>query len=119
MNTPRTIYNYFWADMLQHAYDNHSRSDCDWILSVFSKDHLTEQLGLSDLQCAVIEFKTLEHLENQLNATPRTAIDEQDYLGRTALSLASGLAEIDIVKRLLQRGANPNITDIYGRTSLH
>ena len=115
----RTPYSEFWRDLFGADDRRYSPSEYDWILSNFSKDHLDEQLGFSDLHRAVIAFKNLPLFNAQLRATPRTAINEQDSNGYTALSWASYLGKTEIMTRLLQRGADPNLTDYQNQTSLH
>ncbi|CAB0031599.1 unnamed protein product [Trichogramma brassicae] len=46
-------------------------------------------------------------------------IDAQDNLGNTPMHLAMCYANEKVAKKLLQRGANPNLTDVEGLTLLH
>ena len=54
-----------------------------------------------------------------LSGTPRSAIDDVDATGRTILSWASQKGDDTTVAELLACGADPNITDSLGRSSLH
>ena len=56
--------------------------------------------------------------ESQLALVPRNEIDQRDSIGRTALSWASQRGDIEIVERLLMKGANPNAPDFKGKTPL-
>ena len=78
-----------------------------------------EQFGFSDLHYSIVNFKSLQLFETQLHTTPRTVINEQDSQGRTALSWASFFGNIEVMARLLQRGADPNVADLEGHTPLH
>ena len=54
-----------------------------------------------------------------LASTPRSAIDDTDYGGRTILAWAAYQGDEDAVKALLSCGADPNHRDVGGRTPLH
>lgn len=56
-------------------------------------------------------------IENLLLAG--AAIDEQDDCGETALVMAIKVGRAEVVKCLLDRGADPAIPDDHGRTALH
>ena len=51
--------------------------------------------------------------------TPRSAIDDVDANGNTALSWAVRYSDCDSVKKLLLCGSNPGHVDLYGKTPLH
>ena len=52
-------------------------------------------------------------------ATPRELVNDLDQLGRNALSWACAKRDLRKVEKLLKMGADPNIADSEGRTSLH
>ena len=54
-----------------------------------------------------------------LACTPRSAIDDTDYGGRTVLAWAASQGDEDAVKALLACGADPNHRDTNGMTPLH
>jgi len=47
-----------------------------------------------------------------------TIIDAQNYNGETALWLAACVSHVDMVKMLVEEGANPMIVDINGDTAM-
>jgi hypothetical protein len=49
----------------------------------------------------------------------KVSIDSRDSSGRTALLLAVQSGRDAVVRALLARGADPNISDVYGETPLH
>ena len=54
-----------------------------------------------------------------LSMTPRSAIDNVDATGCTALSWAVQCCDRDCVEQLLLRGSDPGIVDLSGRNPLH
>ena len=63
-----------------------------------------------------IERKSDASLNHQLALTLRDLVDEVDIAGSTALSWAASLGKVEIVKSLLQKGADPSKVDFRGRT---
>lgn len=57
--------------------------------------------------------------EEVICTTPRGLINELDQLGRNALSWACAKGDLRKIEKLLKMGADPNIADSEGRTSLH
>ncbi|KAL9115558.1 MAG: hypothetical protein Q9187_007287 [Circinaria calcarea] len=57
--------------------------------------------------------------EEVICTTPRELINELDQLGRSALSWACAKGDLHKTGELLKMGADPNIADSEGRTSLH
>ena len=55
----------------------------------------------------------------ELLANSATDVNMEDSDKRTALYLAVVRGRADVVKVLLEHGANPNLADKYGRTALH
>ena len=75
-------------------------------------------LGFSQLQKAYLGLSGVTY-HTALSATPRSAIDEVDAMGRTILSWASQKGDDTTVAELLHCGADPNITDSSGISPLH
>ena len=75
-------------------------------------------LGFSDLQKAYLGLSGVTY-HTALSATPRSAINEVDAMGRTILSWASQKGDVTIVAELLDCGGDPNIIDSFGMSSLH
>ena len=55
----------------------------------------------------------------ELLANSVTDVNMEDSDKRTALYFAAVMGRTDLVKVLLEHGANPNLADKYGRTALH
>jgi hypothetical protein len=60
-----------------------------------------------------------QHHEPADAARARVSIDSRDSSGRTALLLAVLSGRDAVVTALLARGADPNISDVFGETPLH
>ena len=58
-------------------------------------------------------------LKDRLALTPRDLVNRPDRSGRTALSWAAQRRDIEAMKLLLQKGADPNIGDSGKRTPLY
>ena len=58
------------------------------------------------------------NLESQLVTIPRAEIDQEDYMGRTALSWAAQRGDINAMQVILMKGADPNKADKAGKTPL-
>lgn len=54
-----------------------------------------------------------------IRTTPREHINERDQQGRTAISWACAKNDLQKIEKLLKMGADPNIADSTGRTSLY
>ena len=76
-----------------------------------------EQLGWNALQAAVVELGP-QTFHSLIDSVPRSSIDEKDRHGRTALSIAAEYADIEKIRLLLQKGADPSTVDKVGRTPL-
>ena len=76
-----------------------------------------EELGCSDLHATVLGLDPANlSIGDRLASTSRDVIDQPDRTGRTALSWASQKSDIEVMQKLLIRGANPNLPDSYGDT---
>ncbi|MCJ1405508.1 hypothetical protein MMC11_008736 [Xylographa trunciseda] len=73
-----------------------------------------EQIGLPELHAAVLGYghKTFDDV---LPSLSRSSINDQDRMGRTAISLAAQSGDRNMIERLLLKGADPRIVDQYGR----
>lgn len=58
-----------------------------------------------------------EAIINELLSHPNIDIDHQNIYGNTALIFASTFGEIEIVKKLVERGANPFIKNLHQATA--
>ena len=86
---------------------------------ILSKGDLIDTFEFSDLHVAIFNLNSTETFADTLAVTPREAINNVDYTGRTALSRAAELGEYEMVKMLLIKGADPNISDTRGRSALY
>ena len=91
------------------------------ILQSCDQDELREttsrdQLSPLHIAAALGHIPALDYI---LKNAGLDMIDQQDAFGRTALWLASANGKEDAVKRLLDAGANPLVSDELGETALH
>ena len=77
-----------------------------------------ETLGLPDLHTAVLRLDSSTTFDERIASTPRELIDQQDYSGRTALSWAAELGNLDQIQKILVKGGDPNAVDSHGGTPL-
>ena len=77
-----------------------------------------DELNLNELHATIIGQEADVSFENLLTRTPRDLVDEVDIAGRTPLFWAASLGKTEVVKSLLQKGADPDKTDFGGRTPL-
>ena len=76
-----------------------------------------EEFGFTELHAAVLHLDHVKiSIRDQLAFTSRLDVDQQDYAGRTALFWAAKIADIEAMKLLLTKGADPNIPDHSGYT---
>ena len=79
-----------------------------------------DYFGFAKLHAAVLDLELDGNSpEAVINKTSREAINELDLVRRSALSWASGRGSVSKIEMLLRKGADPNIADNEGRTSLH
>ena len=86
---------------------------------ILSKGNPIDAFDFSDLHVAVLNLGSPTTFEETLASTSREAVNEFDRTGRTALSWAAELGEFEKIMMLLMKGADPNIADLNGRSSLH
>ena len=75
-------------------------------------------LGLTKLHVAVLRFDATLAWEELIALTPRESIDDLDSMKRTPLSWAAQRGDVDQIRSLLIKGADPNARDIQGKSSL-
>ena len=85
-------------------------------MTLIMRENLGEVLDLGGLHMAVLQIGSSPSFIDQLALTKREAIDQPDCSGRTALSWAAELGDIDQIQRLLRKGADPNAADCRGST---
>ncbi|MCJ1292094.1 hypothetical protein MMC34_003644 [Xylographa carneopallida] len=99
-------YSQFWDDRLWQRDSN--------IYGSFNP----ELLEYTDLQMALLGLG-MDSLHGSISATPRASVEERNSVGRTALSFAAALNNIDAVEHLLRKGADPNSEDNQNQTPLY
>lgn len=57
-------------------------------------------------------------LKSAIELSCNVGVDIQDKFGRTPISYAAQNADIELIELLIQKGANPNIQDIYSTSPL-
>ena len=77
---------------------------------------LSYWLTVAQLRVA-IENRDLS--ESQRLIRPDLPLNAREKKGRTLLHRACDLGMVDVVQKLVQLGADPNVQDIYGDTALH
>lgn len=87
--------------------------------STFCQEDPVEHFAFSKLHLAILNLQHTKSFDHELLATPRIAIDQRDSRGRTPLAWAACQGKVEVVRKLLQRGADPNIADLEGNTPLH
>ena len=109
-------YQTIWRLSLKHK----AAAETDPIYyRVLSNGNPIHAFGFPDLHIAVLNIDSRLTFEATLALTSREAINEPDCTGRTALSWAAEIGELERIKMLLMKGADPNITDLSGKASLH
>lgn len=113
--THRYGYLYFWQPLLIDTQFR-PRDQLDIFGSELELDHFQS----TPLHAAVLNLGLDgARPEEVICTTPRELINELDQLGRNALSWACGKGNLGKIGKLLKMGADPNIADSEGRTSLH
>ena len=77
-----------------------------------------EVLGFTDLHIAVLQLGPPPVSGSRIALTTPKSINQQDFIGRTALSWATELGKTDQICQLLVKGADPNLADFSGVTPL-
>ena len=88
------------------------------LISLLNRGDPVEVFCFKELHRAVIRLDPAEIFADRISLTSRKEIDQSDRTGRTALSWVAELGELDMITKLLMRGANPNKADVSGRTPL-
>jgi len=88
------------------------------------KDHpefvdVVEKYQFSKIHRLVLGILPTSELEQELDQTPSTVINQTDAQGKTALLWASRRGDETLVRLLLEHAANPNISDRMRRSPLH
>ena len=78
-----------------------------------------EVMGFNELHASIAGPRaSVSTFVTQLRMTARQEIDSRDKTGRTALSWAVELGNLEITEKLLIKGADPNLADNRGYTPL-
>ena len=85
---------------------------------ILSKGDPVEAFDFTDLHAATMNLDSSMTFKARLALTPREAINDLDAVGRTALSWAAELGDLDKIKTLLMKGADPNLADLSGKSAL-
>ena len=88
------------------------------LLSMLGREDPVEVFCFGELHRAIVRLDPVETFADRISLTSRNEIDQSDHMGRTALSWAAELGELDMIIKLLMRGADPNKADVAGRTPL-
>ncbi|KAL9117489.1 MAG: hypothetical protein Q9187_005974 [Circinaria calcarea] len=110
-------YQNYWSSAFSPGLN--SKSDRVWVATTFCQEDPIEHFEFSKLHLAILELQQAKGFDAELLATPRIVIDQRDSRGRTPLAWAAYHGKFEAVKKLLQRGADPNIGDLEGKTPLH
>jgi ankyrin repeat protein len=84
--------------------------EAGWASSVYflpESEALFSAVNANDPSRVVSVLEELKNIAIKLGGDPLTVVDKRDFFGRTALHLAVMVGAIDVVKVLLQAGANP------------
>jgi ankyrin repeat protein len=76
------------------------------------------RFGMNALHLAVLSWGSFELLDLLL-AHDQVKIDDVNGIGRTALHFAARTSNAMAVRKLIEKGANPNVRDKAGLTPLH
>jgi ankyrin repeat protein len=89
-------------------------------LEVFGSELEFDHFQFTPLRAAVLNLGLDGAApEEVVCTTSRELIDELDQLGRNTLSWACAKGDLRKIGKFLKMGADPNIADSEGRTSLH
>jgi len=114
--------NWFWEQKTKYdfrdLYDIEELEENWWDTYQLYRKRFTEDLLIATRSIKVDKIRRAKRLLKINKEKEFLIVDETDEDGRTALILASVMHHTDIVKMLLEAGANPNLTDGYGKTAL-
>ncbi|CAB0037931.1 unnamed protein product [Trichogramma brassicae] len=105
------------------AYKNEDQQVFQLLLRYGANPNLGNAPGLTLLHvlskrsCATEAAEVLFEFSEEIDQPIQ--IDARDYLGNTPLHLAMHRREYDLAELLLEKGADPNLTDADGSTALH
>ncbi len=88
------------------------------LLEKGANPNILDKEGMSPLHVAALYGREAE-IFDLLVAHGKVSVDHVDGNGQTALHLAARNVNIGAVQKLLERGANPNITNKWGQSPLH
>lgn len=80
--------------------------------------HSMDEFGFTELHRVCVGLSD-ESSETVILQTPRSRFNDGDATGRTPLSWAAQTGNLELVRRLLSLGADPNRSDYSGKSSLH
>ena len=87
------------------------------LLHAKANPNITDKYGDSSLHSAICGYCSKETVQDLINHGAH--VNAADNIGDTAISLASSIAQREIVKLLLLERADPNITNADGDACLH
>ena len=112
----RTPYQTAWRYCL---INRDATRTCPLLNRILSKGNPIDIFEFPNLHVAVLNLDPAMTFEAVLAGTSREAVNLPDSTGRTALSWAAELGDLEKMKMILLRGADPNIADFSGNSSLH
>ena len=84
---------------------------------IYREDYI-HALGLTKLHVGVLQLDATVSWKELINLIPRESIDDMDSMKRTALSWAAQREDVDQIRSLLIKGADPNTHDIREKSPL-
>ena len=107
-----------WTDLLlNRARGVQDEFNARLLNLVNGQEHI-DVLGFPDLTKAYHGLCP-QPFDKVLRSTPRVSVDFADNQGKTTLHWASFAGDWEAVEQLIHCGADPNLTDNIGRSSLH
>ena len=112
----RTPYMYAWR---YHLSKPAPATESEVIDQIINTSDPSEILGFNNLHSSIAGSRASHSaFEIQLAKSPQHFINSGDKTGRTALSWAVEVGDLDTTEKLLIRGADPNIPDNQGSTPI-